>query len=156
MSSLSLSLSSRHDIVNQRVHKNKIVKNWVLQNSNSPHRNGSKVWHSNRWLDSNLGPLIYEETALSVNSAIICWHRQSWSTVVIRTQRDQIWRNFATWANFKNLRQTVEGLFFVWQNFKHTLAILMNFGQIWAIVSSQIMKSILPIWSHCPILTIRR
>ena len=49
----------------------------------------------------------------------------------------------------KNLRQTFKGLFCVWQNFKHTLIILMNFGQIGAILSRQIMQNNLEIWSHC-------
>ena len=31
---------------------------------------------------------------------------------------------------FKNLRQTFEGLFCVWQNFKPSLAVFINFGQI--------------------------
>ena len=50
---------------------------------------------------------------------------------------------------FKNLRQTFEVLFCVWQNFKPTLAIYINFGQIWAVVSSQISTNNLAIWSHC-------
>ena len=37
-------------------------------------------------------------------------------------QCDQIGRNFATWANFQNLRQIFEGLFGAWKNFEPTLA----------------------------------
>ena len=50
---------------------------------------------------------------------------------------------------FKSILQTFEGLFSVWQSFEPTLAqIFMNFGQIWAFVSCQIMKNILAVWSH--------
>ena len=50
--------------------------------------------------------------------------------IKIRKHCDQIWRNFATWTNFQNLRQTFDCLFCFWQNFKPTLAIFTNFGQV--------------------------
>ena len=49
---------------------------------------------------------------------------------------------------FKNPKQTIEGIFSVWQNFELTLAIFMHIGQISIVVSSQIMKNIQAIWSH--------
>ena len=45
-------------------------------------------------------------------------------------QCDQIWRNFATWPHFKKIGQNFQGLYCVWQNFKPTIAIFINFGQI--------------------------
>ena len=68
-------------------------------------------------------------------------------------QCDQIWRNFATWANFNKSWANLWGFLCVWQNFKPTLAILVNFGQIWVVVSSQIMKNKIAIWSQCSRLT---
>ena len=50
---------------------------------------------------------------------------------------------------FKNLWQTFEGLYSVWKNFEPTFAkMVLTFGQIWAIVSSQIIKNNLAKWSH--------
>ena len=50
---------------------------------------------------------------------------------------------------FKNICQTFEGLYSVWQNFEPTFAkMVLTFGQIWAIVSSQIIKNNLAKWSH--------
>ena len=43
-------------------------------------------------------------------------------------QWDQIWRNFATWQHFMNLRQMVEGLLSVWPIFELSLAKLLCFG----------------------------
>ena len=63
-----------------------------------------------------------------------------------------VWHDFGEISplgqTFKNLRQIFESVFCVWRNFKPTLAIFINLGQIWAAVSSQIMKNNLAIWSH--------
>ena len=45
------------------------------------------------------------------------------------SQCDQMWRNFATWANFKSIRQTFESLFSVWISVEPPLAKKYEFGQ---------------------------
>ena len=60
-----------------------------------------------------------------------------------------MWPDLTLGKTFKNIVQTFESLFFVWQNFELTFANFINFGQIWVVVSSQIIKNNLAIWSHC-------
>ena len=55
-------------------------------------------------------------------------------------QCDQIWRNFATLAKFKNIWQLYKGLVSIWQTFEPTLENSVCFRPIYVVVSSQILS----------------
>ena len=70
--------------------------------------------------------------------------------VILVSQCDQIWEISPLWPMEHNLRQTLYGLFSVWQHFEPTQAKLyVVIGPIFISVHGNILKNNLPIWSHC-------
>ena len=53
--------------------------------------------------------------------------------------RDQIWRNFATFAECQKYLAIFDGLISIWQNFDPTREFFNASGQIYIVVNGQIL-----------------